>query len=159
MGRPPVQHHKQIVELGPELADALEDGSIRDLFVLHEGAQAAKGFLSTNAGAIAATFGAISVLLAFPPTQRLITQFIAFWRLQITETAVDILSSLVPSPEDVVDSVTEAAKKIPETAKEAWDRINRELSGDVVFGPTPVGLPITEEMKRALRKAGEQPPQ
>ncbi len=45
MGRPPVQHHKQIIELGPDLKRALEDGSIRELVVLHETAQVAKATL------------------------------------------------------------------------------------------------------------------
>ncbi len=112
--------------LSSELEDTLEE--LRDGLTKHEAAQVTKGYLSTNVGAFAATTAVIVGLLAFPPTQKVMTSFIAFIRMQIAGIAKDIAAEFVPTPEQIVDEVGKAAEGVGEAAKEMWDKVNEALA-------------------------------
>ncbi len=151
--------------LSSELEDALEE--LRDGLTKHEAAQVTKGYLSTNVGAFAATVAVIVGLLAFPPTQKVMTSFIAFIRMQIAGIAKDIAGEFVPTPEQIVDEVGKAAEGVGEAAKDMWDTINEALArarrqqerreGDPVplLPETPGGPDILEIILQALISAGE----
>ncbi len=133
-GRPRVLIRRHKIEL-PEDFD-LE--GVKELLVVHEAAQVARGFLSSNAGAIITAFAGVSALLAFPPTQRLATSFIAFWEQQITDLFVNILDRTIPTPEDLAEEIAEGAAKIQEAAKDAWNRITREIEQRREDGELPL---------------------
>ncbi len=133
-GRPRVLVRRHKIEL-PEDFD-LE--SAKELLIIHEAGQAAKGFLSSNAGALITAFAGVSALLAFPPTQRLATSFIAFWQQQITNLFVNVLDRTIPTPEDVAEELAKAAQKVQEGAREAWDRIIREIEQRREDGELPL---------------------
>ncbi len=118
------------------MEEALEDGSIRDIVIVHETGQAAKGFLSTNIGAGASVLGLLLILLAYPPTQALATNFIAFIRMQISGIARDIAAEFVPTPEQIVDEVAKAAKGTLDAARELF----REIEFGAL-GPAPLPKP------------------
>ncbi len=127
--------------LSSELEDALEE--LRDGLTKHEAAQVTKGYLSTNVGAFAATTAVIVGLLAFPPTQKVMTSFIAFIRMQIAGIAKDIAGEFVPTPEQVVDEVGKAAEGVAEAAKDMWDTINEALA---------------RAQRQLERRGGDEPP-
>lgn len=127
MARPPAQRHT--IKL--ELPKGVESEDLQRMLVLHEGTSVAKAYLSTNVGASAVTLAAIVAFLSFPPTQRMVTAFLAFIRTQIAAIAHDIQQAVIPTPREVVDTIATGAEEVAKTAKDVWDDINRRLNQEL----------------------------
>ncbi len=155
MPRPPIQHHKHIIELGPHLEEALENGSIRDLVVMHEAGQAAKGFLSTNVGAIASVGAIVATLLAYKPTRDLGIRYMTFLKDQFGDFA---FSWFEHGAEATADQIAEKLKEAGELVETALEKFRKEEQ-EIAFGAAgPVGIPLDpalSEFLRTKRKAEE----
>ncbi len=152
-GRPKTLVRRHVLEIKEDTREWLEEQM--ELFLTKKAtADIAKSFLSTNAGAIIASLGVMTTLMAIPQTRELIVNFISFWRSQITNTLAQAIDSTlnIPSIEDIQKQLRDALDKLfppPE-----------EVPPEIIFGAAgPSGIPLDPALAERLRKEGVQPPQ
>ncbi len=151
-GRPRVLIRRHVLEIKEETREWLAE-ELEKLQGREAAAKVAQSFLSTNAGVIIATFGVASTLLAVPATRKIIIDFLAFWRHEISVTIAEAIGPAlkVPSLEDIRSAIQDAIDALFPPGEEP---------PEIIFGAAgPSGVPLTEEQKRLFRELGEQPPQ
>lgn len=126
IGAPRILVRRHILEVEEDTQEWLEEFSTK-LLAAHEGSQIAKGFLSTNVGALSLVLAGITFLLAYPSTRPLVLSFIEFTRTQIGGIASDVLSGIFPGPAAIVDSVEDAADEVAKKAREAAEELARRI--------------------------------
>lgn len=143
MPRPPIQHHKFVLELSKDLQQQLED--VKEISKLALIAGVVGRFVSTPVGALVVTGLGLTAALSYRPTRRLAADFIGFWRNQITELIVHIQDAFIPTAGNVSDAIV---RRVLE-ALQLKEKEERGETPDcppgqhVEFVTTPAGLVAT----------------
>ncbi len=150
-GRPRVLVRRHVFEIKEDTRDWIEETAQK--FVLeHEVAQVAKGFVSTNAGAIMAAGGILVTLMSFKPTRDAAFAFIAFMQQQLTNVLFRVGGGVVSeSTQSIIDELNRQLQELKDALANLPPPGNGTgppptSSGDCPPGyhlelaPTPAGL-------------------